>query len=212
MLFPKSKTAQISKTKTLGFTLVEMLVSISIFAIVSAVVLIRNNEFNSGILFNNLAYEIALSIREMQTYGITVKAFQTDSTTQSFQNGYGVYFDTNSIDGIYSFAQFTDIDPRDGLYAGDGSSEKLFRLKLKPGNSIYRLCVNDSCSPVNDLAITFVRPEPDAIMKSSTYSDPITKATIIIQAPGTEMVRKCVVITKVGQISVQNFTAGVCTP
>lgn len=212
MLFFKTKTTQISKIKSLGFTLVEMLVSISIFAIITAVVLIRNNEFNSGILFSNLVYEIALSIREMQTYGITVRA----SDAGTFQNGYGVYFDKvkDVTTNTYSFVQFTDIKPDattppNGLYT---PSEKLFKFSLKPGNSIeeIKVCNNsNACSSVDDVAITYVRPEPDATIKSggNTY----TRVGITIRAPGTDpIVRKCIVVTGVGQISVQNHNGISC--
>lgn len=191
--------------KSLGFTLVELMVSISIFAVITAVVLIRNNEFNSGILFSNLVYEIALSIREMQTYGITVRA----SDAGTFKNGYGVYFDT--VNTPNSFVQFIDQEPGDRLYS---ESEKLTRFNLKPGNSIEKLCdlTSGSCSPVSSLAITFMRPEPDARITYSGYSGaPITKAGIVIKSPGTtDVVRKCIVVTGVGQISVQNYNGVSC--
>lgn len=209
MLFFKNKTTQFSKSKSLGFTLVEMLVSISIFAIITAVVLIRNNEFNSGILFSNLVYEIALSVREMQTYGITVRA----SDGGKFDNGYGVYFSTASDDKA-SFVQFADTPDvsgaRNQLY--ENPTEKLFKLNLKPGNSIeeIKVCNNiNVCSVVEDVAITYMRPEPDATIKSglNTY----TRAVITIRAPGTDpVVKKCIVVTAVGQISVQNPNGTSC--
>jgi prepilin-type N-terminal cleavage/methylation domain-containing protein len=217
MLFFKTKTTQISKIKSLGFTLVEMLVSISIFAIITAVVLIRNNEFNSGILFSNLVYEIALSIREMQTYGITVRA--SDTGTFQFQNGYGVYF--NKISFPNSFLQFTDIRPLSGIdpsgmYESLPTDEKLFKFNLKPGNLIYKLCdmSTNSCSHVSDLSITYMRPEPNAkIVTSGNPGSPLTKASIIIKSPGdTDAVYKCIFVTSVGQISVQNPNGTTCTP
>ncbi len=184
------------------------MVSISIFAVITAVVLIRNNEFNSGILFNNLVYEIALSIREMQTYGITVRA----SDTGRFDNGYGVYFNTIDTEKN-SFVQFTDI-PSAGVrnQSYDNPAEKLFKLNLKPGNFIeeIKVCNNASvCSSVSDVAITYMRPEPDAAIKSggNTYS----RAGITVRAPGADpIVRKCIVVTAVGQISVQNYNGISC--
>lgn len=200
------------KNKTLGFTLVEMLVSISIFAIVTAVVLIRNNEFNSGILFSNLVYEIALSIREMQTYGITVRA----SDLGRFDNGYGVYFNISDTEKS-SFIQFTDIPDGAGLrnqiYDTANSNEKLFKLNLKPGNFICKICLNDLCaSSVDNVSISFIRPEPDAVIKSTDPLAPTTinKAVVMIRAPGTENIQKSIVVTSVGQISVEN--GGSCTP
>ncbi len=214
--------ASLPFAKSLGFTLVEMMVSLSIFAIITGIVLIRNNDFNSGILFSNLVYEIALSIREMQTYGISVKAYQ-QNTTQSFGNGYGVYFDKvlDTTTNAYSFTQFIDVKsgttPPDEKYAIP-PDEKILKFKLKPGNTIFGLYVNDFSNPVNDLSITYVRPEPNAIITANNgvkTSDSITKAFIIIKSPGTtDAVYKCIVVTSVGQISVQNSnnTGTSCTP
>ncbi len=212
--------ASLPFAKSLGFTLVEMMVSLSIFAIITGIVLIRNNDFNSGILFSNLVYEIALSIREMQTYGISVKA----SDTGTFGNGYGVYFNKISDTGTntYSFTQFIDIKPintqaPDGKYVAP-PDEKILKFKLKPGNTIFGLYVNDLSTPVDDLSITYVRPEPNAIITANNgvkTSDSITKAFIIIKSPGTtDAVYKCIVVTSVGQISVQNSTNNgtSCTP
>ena len=213
--------ASLPFAKSLGFTLVEMMVSLSIFAIITGIVLIRNNDFNSGILFSNLVYEIALSIREMQTYGISVKA----SDTGTFGNGYGVYFNKISDTGTntYSFTQFIDIKPNntqapDGKYVAP-TDEKISKFKLKPGNTIAGLYVNDTTS-VTDLSITYVRPEPNAIITANNdsgmvISTGITKAFIIIKSPGTtDAVYKCIVVTSVGQISVQNSTNNgtSCTP
>lgn len=195
--------------KSFGFTLVELMVSISIFAVITAVVLIRNNEFNSGILFSNMVYEIALSIREMQTYGITVRA----SDTGTFQNGYGVYFNSSETEKN-SLVQFTDIPNVSGVrnQSYDNPAEKLFKLNLKPGNFIEEIKVCDSgnvCSQVSEVAITYVRPEPDATIKSgvTTY----TRAGITVRAPGNDpIVRKCIVVTSVGQISVQTYNGTSC--
>jgi prepilin-type N-terminal cleavage/methylation domain-containing protein len=219
MLFPKPKITCFSKIRSLGFTLVEMLVSISIFAIITAVVLIRNNEFNSGILFSNLVYEIALSIREMQTYGITVRASDTGTSQFQFQNGYGVYF--NKISFPNSFLQFTDIRPSSGIdpsgmYESSPTDEKLFKFNLKPGNSIDKLCnmSSGSCVTVDDLSITYMRPEPNAkITYSGNSGSPLTRVGIIIKSPGTtDAVYKCILVTSVGQISVQNYNGTACTP
>ena len=57
-----------------GFTLIELLVSIAIFIIITSVAVWNNSQFNSTILLTDLGYEIALSVRQAQVYGITVKA------------------------------------------------------------------------------------------------------------------------------------------
>ena len=82
-----------------GFTLIELLVTISIFIIVTSVAVFNNNQFNSSILLTDLGYQIALSVRQAQVYGITVKAPAScvvGSSSCSFTSGYGIDFNINS--------------------------------------------------------------------------------------------------------------------
>lgn len=46
----------------------------------TALVMARYNDFYSGTLFKNLAYDIAITIREAQSYGISVKYNESDSS------------------------------------------------------------------------------------------------------------------------------------
>src|SRR3989344_3995148 len=70
-----------------GFSLIELLVVISIFSIISLVVLANHSRFNSSVLLGSLAYKIALSFRETQVYGLSVQGQSTN-----FQVGYGIHF------------------------------------------------------------------------------------------------------------------------
>ncbi len=202
----QSKSCMLSRT--LGFTLVEMMVSLSIFALVTTLVLVRNADFNSSILFSNLAYEIALSIREMQTYGITVKSAPSGGSF-AFQKGYGAYFDkvASGSSNVYSFVQFVDTD-NNRVY-DLAVDEKLATLKLKPGYSIVGLKANSV--GVDSIAISFVRPEPKAIITANNGALPnINQAVIMIRAPGSGDIKKCVVVNIAGQISVQDFGSSLC--
>jgi prepilin-type N-terminal cleavage/methylation domain-containing protein len=49
--------------KNKGFTLVELMVTVGIFTIISGLLLARYSNFNQGIILTNLAYDIALTIR-----------------------------------------------------------------------------------------------------------------------------------------------------
>ena len=77
-----------------GFSLVELLVVISIFTIISSVVVFRQSKFSSDILITNLAYQMALEIREAQTYGIGVKSVDNPVIIgdSKFKYGYGIHF------------------------------------------------------------------------------------------------------------------------
>ena len=63
--------------KKAGFTLVELLVTISIFVILTGVVLFNSNSFDSTVLLNNFGYDIALTIKQAQSFGVNVREDNT---------------------------------------------------------------------------------------------------------------------------------------
>lgn len=54
------------KNKTKGFSLLELLVVISIFTIITTIALFNQGQLNSNVLLTNLAYDVALTVREVQ--------------------------------------------------------------------------------------------------------------------------------------------------
>uniref|UniRef100_UPI002B1DDAC5 pilus assembly FimT family protein n=1 Tax=Pseudomonas glycinae TaxID=1785145 RepID=UPI002B1DDAC5 len=52
-----------------GFTLVELLVTVGVFAVVSGLTLANYPKFNSQTAITGLAQQIAIAIREAQVYG-----------------------------------------------------------------------------------------------------------------------------------------------
>ena len=184
---------ELSKKGKGGFTLVELLVSISIIVVITAVVFLQGGQFNNTILLNNLAYEMALTVREAQVYGVSVK----ETNTNSFDASYGVYFETANNK---SFISFADIN-KDGWY---DSPEMFASSNIKQGNYISDLCVYDSsgvCVSTNQLAIIFQRPDPDAIILTSAGGTPYSGADITVSSPSGN--KKVIKVTSVGQISVQ---------
>ncbi len=147
-----------------GFTLVELLVVISIFAILTGVVLLNQNKFNSTILLTNLAYDTALTIRQAQTYGINIKEFNDNPTITTSNRffPYGVHFDTTNSENKKSFILFADInydynsESGDGLYNGLRSADPIpdllkceadkgcvNRYSIKRGNYIMAICMGE---------------------------------------------------------------------
>lgn len=162
-----------------GFTLVELLVTISIFVILTGVVIFSQANFNNTILLTNLSYDTALTIRQAQTYGVNIKNF-TVGTTGNFVP-YGVHFDQSADKSFILFADLeTVIDQGpDGIF--DGPNETCLsdynndevkdgcvnRYNITRGNHIARLCVGTETSTDCDITpktldITFVRPSPEA--------------------------------------------------
>jgi prepilin-type N-terminal cleavage/methylation domain-containing protein len=188
-----------------GFTLVELLVTISIFVLLTGVVLFNQNNFNSSILLTNLAYDTALTIRQAQTYGINVKEFATSSSATSQFVPYGVHF---NIAQNKSFILFADIDydsslrSSDGFYDSAGTTDLtkcqlakgcVNRYNIQRGNHIKELCLGDVAKNNTNgtcvgggglhtdiLDIVFTRPNPDAKIRVPPYSTLIPNATIIL--------------------------------
>ncbi len=187
-----------------GFSLFELLVSLSIFTILTTVLLIKNSTFKGDILVTNLAYEVALTVREAQTYGINVKAVNTGTQLAPILNynyPYGVHFDY-SIPTAYVL--FSDQNSN-GLYALSGS-EEIKTYSIQQGNKISSICVTDtnntkSCdAAIGYIDITFKRPDPDAMIKTSLNSVMKSAEITLISPKG---VTKKVTVERTGQISVQ---------
>ena len=171
-----------------GFTLIEMLVTVSIFAIISTIVVARNATFDNEVLLNNLAYDIALSVREAQQFGINVRVAQGQ-----FDAPYGIHFDADSA----TYSSFIDRDGN-GIYSGSLSGELLEVYTIGRGARVEALCdiVADACD-LTSLDIVFRRPEPDAIINNGT----IGQARVELRSARQEGVRH-VDISSTGQIAI----------
>src|SRR3954470_23096081 len=96
----------IAKTKTgirrfnMGFTLIEVIIVISIFAIMSGILIANYRKFGGSLDITNLVYDVALSVREAQTYGIAVKS----NTANTFNVAYGIHFDTAVPNSYFIFS------------------------------------------------------------------------------------------------------------
>ncbi len=177
-----------------GFTLVELLVSISIFAVITALVMFKYNRFNGSILLTNLAYDVALTIRQAQVYGLNVR--ETAINSNNFTTAYGAHFDTaNSTTFIF----FVDSN---GNKQYD-TSEAVSTYVMKKGNRINTLCSGTSavCNAVTSLDILFKRPYPEAIINSNLSTSASYSEINLISGDNTASQK--IVVQKTGQISIE---------
>jgi prepilin-type N-terminal cleavage/methylation domain-containing protein len=195
--------------KNQGFTLVELLVSIGIFTAVTAVAVFNHTQFNSSVLLTDLAYEVALSIRQAQFYGITVK--QTSADPTKFTSGYGIHFDTGSNK---TYTLFEDVKnggtPPNHVRAGADGDVDIETFKIEKGNTISKICL-DGTTPCSNAVvdISFVRPNPDAYIRANgNTSTAYAKAEVCILSPAN--IKRKVVVESTGQISVVMDTTGIC--
>lgn len=184
----------------MGFTIVELIVVIAIFTILSAVVMARYRDFSGGIILTNLAQEIALTTREAQVYGISVKT----SGGSNFSSRYGIHLDSS----INNFLIFFADENGDGRYTD--SSEIIETISTSQGNVISDFCAvpnigTPDCT-VTNLDISFLRPNPDA--KFCVYVAPncvetYKEATITVFSTRTGQTRT-ITVRQTGQIEVTN--------
>ncbi len=186
--------------KNKGFTLIELLVVMAIFAVVSATVMANYKTFGHKTLLKNLAYSIALTVREAQVSGLTGRNFTSDSDSE-YYSSYGVFF-TQANPKQYIF--FRDLQSIGNEHKYDNGAQELVRTySILGGRRITRLCtyssVGGNCNNASELHVTFKRPQPDAYI----YTDgagPFARADIEITSPEGEKIY--VIVEAAGQISV----------
>jgi type II secretory pathway pseudopilin PulG len=178
-----------------GFTIIELVVSTSILVIVTTLIFANYPNFDDGISLRKTAQEIALTVRQAQTYGLGVREFRSGT---GIYPGYGVHFSVASQD---SFILFADVN---GNNAYDGSSEDISSFKIQTGEKISGLCANEKTLPSAGCAfgaedIIFFRPKPLVIIKAdgSNFFD----AEIKITSPRSQT--KTIIILSSGQISIE---------
>jgi len=148
-----------------GFTLVELLVVFFIMASILAVVIPGYLEYSTKLDLENLALDVALTIREAQAYGAGARV--SSITPNKFDARYGVYF---NIDTPNTFIFFEDSAAgNDYRYV---SGDKIINTyDIKSGYSIKDLCgsvgggsYDCKGNNVRILEIFFQRPNPEAII------------------------------------------------
>lgn len=195
-----------------GFTLIELIVSIAIFAAMTALVIAKYGSFNQNTLITDMAYDVALTVRTAQTYGVSVKSV---SGGDVFTSAYGVHFDlTNKT----AFTFFADANSN-GIY-DDGSSNDITTYTLTKGATIGSICLGSDYDQTQTCPsggsytkltsgtfdITYRRPNPDANfdvggLPSLDTSHPVIMINVV-SSDGSYI--QSVVIRKNGQISVGN--------
>ena len=205
-LFFALKTKNLKlKTGPRGFTLIELLVVVGIITVITSIVLVSNAKYGGAVLLQNLAYDIALSIRQAQVYGISVRSFNASN----FSVGYGMHF---AVSDNTHYELFADAD-NNGLFSDASENVSPSPYEIGRGYKIKSLCAtdsgNESCT-FDTLDIIFKRPEPDARITARNGSGQTCvqntqeckeEARVVVESPrGQDL---SIVIDATGQISVK---------
>ncbi|NOY35892.1 MAG: prepilin-type N-terminal cleavage/methylation domain-containing protein [bacterium] len=186
-----------------GFTLVELLVTMSILVVITSMILANYPKFSGTLALKRTAQEIALTVRQAQVYGLSVREFGAGSGVFP---GYGVHFDI--VGSPDTFVLFADINKNKSYDAGDGcggaSTECVQMFKINTGDKISKLCGDEQSFPPGDcslgqLDIVYLRPTPTVTLEGdgSSFSD----ADIVVRSPRGE--EKKIKVWLSGQIGVE---------
>lgn len=182
-----------------GFSLVELMVTMGILIAVTTMLFFNYPEFRQKVSLKRTSQEIALAIRQAQTYGLGVREFQSGGTT--YFPGYGIHFDlTNSPS---SFILFADIsDPKN--YSYDPSNENVQTFSIQTNDKILSMCgaIDVNCdTPLSTADIIYYRPNPIVILTNNGGTTKFSYIEITIQSP--EGGTKTITVWLSGQISIE---------
>lgn len=200
-----------------------MLVVLGIIVIITAIALIGQSTFNRSLILTDTAYNIALSIREAQSYGLSTRAFG------AVQNaGYGVRFTKAAPKTYTTFADVHTAAPgvnsvrcpghtdrvasspeaRPGNCYYSNVSELIRTYTLARGYTISKYCGTtdagtEVCSTgsLTNMDIVFQRPNTETIITGVNATQGFVKANITVSSPDGAATR-CITVTALGAISV----------
>jgi len=190
-----------------------------IIVMITSVALVQHNQFNETLALTNLAYEVGLSVRQAQVFGLSVRQFTGSSGVTA--NLYGVHFeyDQNNPETRLKYVLYADNDGNNNF---TGDSEIVETTTITRGNYIDKFCATRSNSTVcseslvdsevgtiEKLSIRFDRPNPDAIIvvgDGVSQTAGYEEATIFLKSKDGAATR-CVVVRITGQVSIDSTCA-----
>lgn len=191
-----------------GFSLVELLVVISIVVTITTVVLVEYTNFNSQTLLNITAQEISATIRQAQYFGIAVRGETNDNINYEFPN-YGIYVE--SVSSPNQVILFADLDGTPGFDAANDFVVETYKVPQQ--YAISRLCIDEDgisggelCSisdGLTEINILFKRPESEPTINSNLRDDVVLAQIYLADSVGAELRR--VEVWNTGQISVYDL-------
>ncbi len=203
-----------------GFTLIEMLVVVSIFLVLTSIVLANYPKLNSQLTLGLVANDVALSVRQAQQYALG--AIQRVGAT-TVHIPYGIHLETATPRSYILFADSAPLPGGDYLYtlpptnpndsppAGTGtlpSSVRILRLCAATAAQIASLpaCITSGGGALEKpfLDVVFHRPDPDMNVNgvAATGGTPFVEAVIVLANIDASLTKE-VHITLPGQIYVK---------
>ncbi len=204
-----------------GLTIVELLVVVSIFIIITGISIFNYSKFESYTSTQNLADDIALTIRQAQSYATGVRGI---AEIDYFNVGYGVHFALHPHQNYYysgspsTFILFADIN-NNRIYDYDENESscgspregneclEMFTIKSDDFITSFYLDKTLEISSTDDaINIMFKRPSPEPILCRISVGECETDISsigiVVSNQKDDELITKIIEVSNVGQISV----------
>ena len=170
-----------------GMTYVELIVVLSVFAIISSVSLFNYKVFQDKVDIQNLSADIALRIAKAQKDALSgyfppaIAPYVSGISGADWKPSYGIYFNVDSsvTNSDKSFYYFADLNQDKKLFSSSScsfvpvgtSSECFEQINITKGNKIKEIKIHFRTDPatnliLNNLHITFTRPDSGATFQS----------------------------------------------
>jgi len=216
------------KPLTSGLTLIELMVVISIFLMITSVAIFNYGSFNSNISLQNLTDDIALSIRKAQSFAIGARGIKIDGKEEvEFNKSYGVHFSINPIPSTtsvdssnQSFLVFSTptadkkYDSSSNPCGSGGECVEFFNITTADYIKEIAVTENSTRESIGENAtvdIVFTRPNPRAYFcyrhsLNDTCETNVSSVDIIISNGNKDKEKfKIISVQNTGQISIQNY-------
>jgi prepilin-type N-terminal cleavage/methylation domain-containing protein len=184
-----------------GFTLVELIVTVGIFVFMTALVVAKYGSFNDGTLLTSMAYDVALTLRSAQSYGLNVQSYNSQNL---FNYPYGIHF-SSAVGSNNQMILFADVNGNNIYDLAD--NPPITTYTLARGGDVKSVCVGTGpgalcTSPSSGIIdITFKRPDPNAIIVANGTK--YAYAEIKVENAAKNSTRT-IVVRGTGEIAVQN--------
>lgn len=216
------------KISNRGLTLVELMVVISIFLMITGVTIFQYGTFRSNVSLQNITDDIALSVRKAQSFAIGARGVKNNIGGVDFDKNYGMHFTIDTSPVVYqegtnkSFILFSSVDKKYDYSAsgvcGDSTSNECIELfNITTADQIEEIWVDgvQMNAQKASIDVVFRRPDPRAYFcyrSANTDSNGncdnlnISSVKIVVSNGQTDLTKKkikTISIQNTGQISVQ---------